>query len=128
MQDGLSRCSPPRLFAAGGVFPVAKVIDVAEKPMQFRLGERALLGQDGIISGVPWHVPLEADLARDIAESLFAELAPPIARVRQVGAEDCHGLALRAQRLQADRFLARTQVGQGVINVDRAPIATEIYP
>ena len=42
--------------------------------------------------------------------------------MRQVRAEHRHGVAVRAQRLQADRFRARAQIGQEVINVGGAPL------
>ncbi|WP_284976770.1 hypothetical protein [Arthrobacter sp. efr-133-TYG-104] len=61
-----------------------------------------------------------------IAECAFAELAPTITRVRQVGAEHHHGVAVRAQRFQADGLLAGPQISQEILNVRRAPLPRKL--
>lgn len=86
---------------------------------QGRFGKRSHIGR------VPGRVPFKADLTRNIAESAFAELTPSIARMRQVGAEHRHGIAVRAQRLQADRLLTGTQPGEEFIDIDRTPLPWE---
>jgi hypothetical protein len=42
--------------------------------------------------------------------------------MRQVGTEHRHGIAVRAQRLQADRLRTGTQSGQKIIDVCRTPL------
>lgn len=109
-------------LGAGRVFSVDEIVDVIENPLQFRLGECPPLCRDRVIGRVSGRVPFKADLAWNIAESAFAELTPAVARMCQVGAEHRHGIAVRAQRLQADRFLAGTQSGQELIYIHRTPL------